>query len=572
MIDAQGLWVADDEHIATFVFRLEEAIRIPDKYHLRDIRPAHPKLVKKLLDAGYDSPANRERVINLERNGPSPKFLISSCRIHQKSVPFEQRVLLKRHLDDLKVAVPPEELGAESSAPLPELAQVPITLVEIAVPLTITHLLALNDCEPNERVIPLGERALDDATLRQALGAALRAVRVLQDGYEGLTGEALSSIRAPMLGPLIPCLVRTQEQIFRGGMDGILSIIQNDTPRPMGSPEPPLDESALRGLPLSAGRSGTALRGYQELESEARSALFARSDTRMCVASLASASESFLNTLIAFLQWEECCTPEASAGNWRSGLNARVNCEIKPRLGGDWSFEGDGPVARWHKHVSQVRHRVVHAGYEPSREEATQAIEALHNLVTFVGDRLSSNRCRNKYPRVTLTLYGIDAVKRRGVSTRRLSALLADPTEPSWQNLFERWVLIQRCILRGDERRPEESPHSLVALILPDRTIKFVMHNPKFELAREVELSGELPGFDVDKILSQVAPAGWPDLGPAGNWPIQVEVEGGVTPRCKPLGPWMESYRYLPAKCVMRDGSDLNGLVLPLNPDAVAGR
>jgi len=81
------------------------------------------------------------------------------------------------------------------------------------------------------------------------------------------------------------------------------------------------------------------------------------------------------------------------------------------RLGGVWRREGPGPVPAWFSRTAQVRHRVVHRGYRPTRKEAEESFAAVNELMTFICDRLAEKRRR--YPRTTLRFLGRDGLDRR---------------------------------------------------------------------------------------------------------------------------------------------------------------
>ena len=81
--------------------------------------------------------------------------------------------------------------------------------------------------------------------------------------------------------------------------------------------------------------------------------------------------EIFLDAVLGLLLWEEGASPEnASEDVFASDLTPRVRKFFAPRLGGNWDQTGEGPVGDWKRQLHELRGRVIHAGYEPSREEA----------------------------------------------------------------------------------------------------------------------------------------------------------------------------------------------------------
>lgn len=82
------------------------------------------------------------------------------------------------------------------------------------------------------------------------------------------------------------------------------------------------------------------------------------------------------------------------------------------RLGGDWS----GPRSAWQEYRSRgaaLRNRIVHAGYEPRRQEALQALQLALDAQSFLMDRLASRSA--KYPRVVHLFLGVAGLERRSL-------------------------------------------------------------------------------------------------------------------------------------------------------------
>src|SRR4030095_14628537 len=97
-------------------------------------------------------------------------------------------------------------------------------------------------------------------------------------------------------------------------------------------------------------------------------------DMRAATIYAAIAAESLLTEVQLHLMWEEKRTPEEVANSWIESLDTRIRTEFHTRLGGNWDPTASGPIGRWNSSVSALRHRVVHAGYTPSFEEAKDAI------------------------------------------------------------------------------------------------------------------------------------------------------------------------------------------------------
>ena len=101
-------------------------------------------------------------------------------------------------------------------------------------------------------------------------------------------------------------------------------------------------------------------------------------DTANAVVLAQVGAETFLDAVLGLLLWEEgASAEEAAEGAFASSLTPRVRNFFAPRLGGDWNLRGRGPVGDWKRQLYELRGRVIHAGYEPSRSEAEQALNAL---------------------------------------------------------------------------------------------------------------------------------------------------------------------------------------------------
>jgi hypothetical protein len=67
------------------------------------------------------------------------------------------------------------------------------------------------------------------------------------------------------------------------------------------------------------------------------------------------------------------------------GFATRLKREYHTRFGGVWSVEKHGtPVADWFTKTYRVRNRIVHAGYAPTYFEASAALEAASDMISFV--------------------------------------------------------------------------------------------------------------------------------------------------------------------------------------------
>jgi hypothetical protein len=256
------------------------------------------------------------------------------------------------------------------------------------------------------------------------------------------------------------------------------------------------------------------------------------------------------------LKWEERKTPEQAADEWIDGFDSRVKRELPSRLGGNWNFDLTGPVSRWHIEASEVRHRVVHAAYEPTTAEAQAACEAVAELVTFLCDRLASQEQLRRYPRTALALMGENGLSKRGRYSRRLRELQDDPTEPRWDVTFLRWRDThnrRRRDVTSEPRQPRPENSYLIVVLFPDGTYKWVLHDREAFLAVRVEIDegdlNESQRQNVDEFLGEPRPT-----APEAK---SMALLGFDTSSISVLEHWCEEYHLVPMAEVMVDRSDL---------------
>jgi len=97
-------------------------------------------------------------------------------------------------------------------------------------------------------------------------------------------------------------------------------------------------------------------------------------------------------------------------------LKTRLLTEYHKRLGGSWDPEGTHPVATWLKDLLVLRHRVAHAGYLPSQDEAFAARKAYFALSRHLRNRLALRVKR--YPITASILVTRAGFERRNLRTK----------------------------------------------------------------------------------------------------------------------------------------------------------
>jgi len=190
-----------------------------------------------------------------------------------------------------------------------------------------------------------------------------------------------------------------------------------------------------RHLAASLGRQ--PLTPYVDRVVDAHHAL-RQGDTANAVILAQVGAEIFLDTLLALLVWEEGASPqEAAEDAFSSGLTRRVRNSFAPRLGGDWNLNGPGSVGSWKRNLYELRGRVIHAGYEPARPEARQALQSLAALEDFAKGRVLEKRRQS--PRTALIVLGRDGLARRAGWDRRIREFAEQNEGNTWLRDYNTW-------------------------------------------------------------------------------------------------------------------------------------
>lgn len=292
-----------------------------------------------------------------------------------------------------------------------------------------------------------------------------------------------------------------------------------------------------------------------DLAREAEVALYRDGAYSAAVLAAATACETMLDDLLGLMLWEEGRRPEDAAAVFDSFLVARVKREYASRLGGEWSLDRRGVVARWSADVAMLRNRIIHAGYEPTQAEAQGAFDVVSDLQTFLGDRVAS-RLRT-YPRAASFIPGRVGLKRRKRWTRAWEMLTADRTEVNWRDTYARWRLAMRQA-RPDSPLavpPELARAAVYAVVHPDGKTAWIAHDEVAGKAAIVPPEGLLgiPELDEQALDAVRAEA----RAQAAAQRIQF-ISAKVDPAHEPV--WVPEYRLVPGAGVMVTGADLDPL------------
>lgn len=379
---------------------------------------------------------------DVTRGGGSPTGLDCSLYIHQ--LERSTNVMVRDNADILhKVltntfppAMPREQMIRELEEVAGSDLGSTITLIEAAVP----------NCEVTQEAVSA------------ALDMSIELIQELQTYVAIVTGQPVRLVSRRTLGPN-PFVV-AGALFLDGRPPSFAALVPNffiedsAPPDAFGLTPEPLTQQELEGLGEIASRRTTAFSLVAEMRREALVADRRDGNPVLGIAAVASAAELLLSTTLLHCSWEEGVRPEDAAKLFadraRSQLKRTIG-SLSTRLGGNWSLTGSGEIAEAYA-VAQVRNRVLHSGYKPSLSELEEALLALQDLERFVGDRLCDSASLRKYPRTALAWSGPRGIKKRGTHAYWLDLLQHDPTEPNWDETFDRW---RRAVDRLLDRDPE---------------------------------------------------------------------------------------------------------------------
>jgi hypothetical protein len=611
----RGAWriMHPGEIMATFLFPLPDPLPLPDGAVLPTYQPLETATIQILepwleqlwlqaVDGSGVEPCNSM----LESEGGTPsrvnwsnKFTLStSIQIHQTFSDAGLRVGLEPALrlaevvsgpslssDDKARALDTFASTASAGAELRDLGLGAVTVAECVVGLRIIGDVP-NLESPLTQGVPrdppygpiesdriymtdvgmwqwrvLGTDALSNAELierrmRNALTIAIDALASLQRATQALRRTPMTILTQERLPFVVPVVARNAQDV---GTDqsAPVTLLATRPDVPHLQPEPFTDEE-MRFLHKALGRvAGGAFSAHLDMHRETHVALDRQGDHRLAALLSGIAAESLLDELMLHLMWEEGLTPEQAARNWGEGLDFRVRTELPRRLGGSWDVTRRGPIGVWSQDVAALRHRVVHAAYIPSVEEAQGSFRGLNGLVTHLCDRLARPEVLKSYPRTAVVLAGEGGLHRRGAYKRRIRDLETDPNEVPWNETFYRWREAWRRTrqdLSTGARVPDQRNAWLLAIRHPDRTVCWVLHDRQQHLAIEVELADDEPYPGFLEQLHALADSAHLDDGYPSPLSVAFTYAGESTPR--PGATWVEEYHHVPITEVMVDRSD----------------
>ncbi len=559
------IWHSASEPLVTFLLPLPEALAIPVGRPMAELRKVDFRLhhILEGLTHEGDSPGPGDggkapeagKRLNLVR----AHVQTASAVIHRVDVDLVAQVGLDAALEAALRAQPRKDrLGIAqdlAASDAPDTGGAVRSVAEVCIPLQV--LVACQAADAGETGgVALPERDdIDEELLTRAFDRAVEYVRTIQSAYHAMTRRPVTLLANELLPPFVPYLVRSAQQIQD---EEVVPVDLFFVHMSIGHlvEEPDITDDQFDGMFNAAERSEILLT-YLDLHRHGSVAFHRHGNTREAVVMMAAAAESLLDIVLGLLLWEEGLTPERASQLWAEGLMTRVRTSYSARLGGRWDVTSTSPVGEWSRSVAGVRHRVVHAGYMPTRLEAERAIAAVESLLSFIGDRLVYGSNLRTYPRSASQLLGVYGLRRRQRFPRWLEQLQQDPEEPIWHATFGRWYLTFTRVL-GDATTPRQSTEvgaTVFAVVDPngrDNQTTWIISDGATRQAAEaeVDLAASL-GDPVERSLSV-------DWGHGVRLDSRISI--GIHPdgvrSVRRTGPWVEEYHLLPLNGVMVDGSD----------------
>lgn len=404
-----------------------------------------------------------------------------------------------------------------------------------------------------------------DDTVRAAFDYALEHVRQIQHAVFAVDKVPPPLLTTQSLPSMVPYSIHSisgEEPSLDLGCYLIPSVMSAQShwyrsTGSLGEADDQLPASSLIHASLDRQIANGPFVAYSELINEAQVAALNSGLPRAAALAAASAGEVLLDEALRCVLWESGSTPEEAGklfANERD-FKPRTTKQLPRYLGGTWKLKGDGVIARWFNDVYRLRHRIVHAGENPSNDDVQSALSTTFELNEFLADRLSNKV--NLYPRSTMFFLGVPGLERRRLWTNRLQELSLEPNEPHWASTFSRWrkslevareMTRSRQSLKGDLK-------SAYAIFWVHTTgsFKWVLFDPNTYATAQVDI-GQLTGIPATEVEQ------------ADQYIELARIGALDTPRMKifesarSIGTstleWQLPYRNLPMLNVMVDGSE----------------
>ena len=262
----------------------------------------------------------------------------------------------------------------------------------------------------------------DEDTLTEAFDYSLEQIRQTQQMYYMVSQIPVTLVTREALPMVIPAALREfdEENPRLTGPVRRFNYLVNDGQAAVARVAPPdkLSNDKLFQMSHSErlwpGPYATFINCRREMD------IAQRAGNRFVAAVLSGASaEALLRELHLALMWDEGSEPRYTVQEMNNArtITRLARTAFHNRLGGNWSLNDNGPVADWKRHVSDLRNRVLHMGYEPDNTHIHRSLEATAALETFVSDRLAA--VVHKYPFAAVSFLGTDRIQQLSKARRR---------------------------------------------------------------------------------------------------------------------------------------------------------
>lgn len=270
----------------------------------------------------------------------------------------------------------------------------------------------------------------DNAAISDVFEAGLDMIQLLQRAYYIATQDAIQLVTLEGLPGMLPWAenipTNPHDPLQIGAYLTHTSAMRRD-----------VIPSSLHDAQLNAMRAvlqggGGPFAPVGDLRREAQAALYLRGDYRGASLASATCAEVLLDTTLLHMLWAEGVSAAGGADLiTNTPFATRVKTEFHIRLGGDWDVNGAGPIGNWHRDTAQLRHRVVHGGYRPTREQAVSSLAATAKLERYIGDQLTKPGDLKKHFQTAFAFVGVPGLQSRNVLSKPIQQLVdALPIHP----------------------------------------------------------------------------------------------------------------------------------------------
>lgn len=517
------------ERLVYFFLPLPEPLQLPDNHRV------------ETLDAMSSTDLRRaHREYDWHPEGGTG-YLVASSRIWQTTVPRAAHLgpILHATREVAYRAVPTLNhlVGTEDMPSTDDEETVPRTVVEVAV-----------------RVAEFDDQA------GGAFEVAVECVQAIQRAHY-LVGRRPLTLLTVENAPFAVLMARREARPSdgpSGGWPDELDVYMPNTNVQEIAAEPEWGEDKVHQFgDVIAVRQVAPFIPMAQLIEEGRHALRRRGDYRTAVTLLYSASEVMFDTLLMHMLWEENKSPEAAASECFSdaGLQTRLKAHYASRLRGNWHFDREGPLSAWNRYLASIRHRIVHSGYTPSRDEAYRASSAFDSLHAFITDRVTIGQFIRRYPITAMSLMGVGGLKAHGRWTKWLERLVSDPREVEWPTTFGRWkVWLDTLRDVAESVAVEDDDCMPVLLFETEKDDTWWLHDTVSHLVIQTETPSDIT--DEAKTLHAQQREEFIEQAQLGDRGSLAWFGASGSPL--PGAEWTPEYEVLPFHGIMRDGSDVH--------------